>query len=298
MAEGQLEERVININRVAKVVKGGRRFSFTALVVVGDGARQGRSRLRQGEGGARRHPEGHRGGEEEPLLGAARGQRPSPIPSWASAARDGCCSSRPRPVPASSPAARRRAILEAAGVHDILAKSLGSSNGINVAHATIAGLRGLKRPDEVAALRGKTPEEVTPAGVLRAYRESRARSPLAHRGGVMAPAKSGDIVPAKRGDKRGRPEGHPGAIGDRHQAEAPGHAAAPSGWAASARRNVLPDRPDTRGMIARVPHLIRVEEVERREGPRLEAGPGLGARPPAGGSRASRARAGRPRAVA
>ena len=65
-----------------------------------------------------------------------------------------------------------RAILEAAGVHDILAKSLGSSNGINVAHATIAGLRGLKRPDEVAALRGKTPEEVTPSGVLRAYRES------------------------------------------------------------------------------------------------------------------------------
>jgi small subunit ribosomal protein S5 len=65
-----------------------------------------------------------------------------------------------------------RSILEAAGVHDILAKSLGSSNGINVAQATIAGLRALKRPDEVAALRGKSPEEVTPAGVLRAYRES------------------------------------------------------------------------------------------------------------------------------
>src|SRR5436190_697652 len=103
MAEGQLEERVININRVAKVVKGGRRFSFTALVVVG---------------------------------GAAR------------------------------------AILEAAGVHDILAKSQGSSNGINVAHATVAGLKGLKRPDEVARMRGKTPEEVTPAGLLRAYRET------------------------------------------------------------------------------------------------------------------------------
>jgi len=65
-----------------------------------------------------------------------------------------------------------RAILEAAGVHDILAKSLGSSNGINVAHATIAGLRSLKRPDEVARMRGKSPEEVTPAGLLRAYRES------------------------------------------------------------------------------------------------------------------------------
>ena len=65
-----------------------------------------------------------------------------------------------------------RVILEAAGVHDILAKSLGSSNGINVAHATIAGLKGLRTPDQVAALRGKTAEEVTPVGVLRAYRET------------------------------------------------------------------------------------------------------------------------------
>ncbi len=64
-----------------------------------------------------------------------------------------------------------RAILEMAGIHDILAKSLGSSNGINVAHATIAGLKALKRPDEVARLRGLSPEEVSPAGVLRAYQE-------------------------------------------------------------------------------------------------------------------------------
>jgi small subunit ribosomal protein S5 len=59
-----------------------------------------------------------------------------------------------------------------AGIHDILAKSLGSSNSINVAQATIAGLRALKRPDEVARLRGKSPEEVTPVGVWRAYQES------------------------------------------------------------------------------------------------------------------------------
>src|SRR5262245_65284569 len=66
-----------------------------------------------------------------------------------------------------------RIILEAAGIHDVLAKSLGSSNAINVAHATIAGLKGLKSPDEVARLRGKSPEEVTPGKLLQAYRDSK-----------------------------------------------------------------------------------------------------------------------------
>ena len=63
-----------------------------------------------------------------------------------------------------------RAILEMAGIRDVLAKSLGSDNSINVAHATIAGLKALKRPDEIARLRGKSPEEVTPAGLLASYR--------------------------------------------------------------------------------------------------------------------------------
>jgi small subunit ribosomal protein S5 len=71
-----------------------------------------------------------------------------------------------------------RAILEMAGIRDILAKSLGSSNGINVAHATIAGLKGLKRPDEIAALRGKPVDEVVPAAMLRAYRERRREADL------------------------------------------------------------------------------------------------------------------------
>jgi small subunit ribosomal protein S5 len=65
-----------------------------------------------------------------------------------------------------------------AGIRDILAKSLGSSNGINVAHATIAGLKMLRRPDEVAALRGKSADEVTPGGVLRAYRERKRETEL------------------------------------------------------------------------------------------------------------------------
>ena len=71
-----------------------------------------------------------------------------------------------------------RHILEMAGIRDILAKSLGSSNGINVAHATIAGLKSLRRPDEVAALRGKSADEVTPGGVLRAYRERKRETDL------------------------------------------------------------------------------------------------------------------------
>jgi small subunit ribosomal protein S5 len=71
-----------------------------------------------------------------------------------------------------------RAILEMAGIRDILAKSLGSSNGINVAHATIAGLKGLKRPDEIATLRGKRAEDVIPRGVLQAYRERRREGDL------------------------------------------------------------------------------------------------------------------------
>jgi small subunit ribosomal protein S5 len=67
-----------------------------------------------------------------------------------------------------------RAILEAAGVHDVLAKSLGSTNAINVSRATIDGLRSLRRPEEVAALRGKSPEEVATGGMLRAYNERKA----------------------------------------------------------------------------------------------------------------------------
>ena len=76
-----------------------------------------------------------------------------------------------------------------AGIRDILAKSLGSSNGINVAHATIAGFKALRRPDEVAALRGKQADEVTPGGVLRAYRERKTRDRPLHGGHADMPAR-------------------------------------------------------------------------------------------------------------
>ncbi len=172
MAESQYEERTIKVNRVAKVVKGGRRFSFTALMVIGDG----NGRVGLGYGKAKEAGLAVQQGIDEakknmidvPLAGSTITH---PVIGHAGAGRILLKPAAPGTGVIAGGAARQ--ILEMAGVHDVVAKSLGTSNAINVAHATLAGLKSLRRPDEVARLRGKTPEEVTPAGVLRAYEERR-----------------------------------------------------------------------------------------------------------------------------
>ena len=166
-------ERVVTINRVSKVVQGGRRFSFTALVVVGDG----NGMVGVGYGKAKEVPAAIAKGVEEAKKSFFRvprvgGTIPHPVQGEAAA---GVVLLRPAAagtgVIAGGPV---RAVLECAGVHDVLSKSLGSSNTINIVHATVAALRQLEEPSAVAARRGLTLEEVAPKGLLRAQEAAKA----------------------------------------------------------------------------------------------------------------------------
>lgn len=170
--KNQYMERVVTINRVAKVVKGGRRFSFTALVVVGDGD----GMVGVGYGKAKEVPAAIAKGVEEAKKNFFRVPRihttiPHPVQGEDAA---GVVFLRPAApgtgVIAGGPV---RAVLEAAGIHDILTKSLGSANAINIVRATVAALKGLEQPEAVAARRGLPLEDVAPAVMLRAQAEGR-----------------------------------------------------------------------------------------------------------------------------
>src|ERR1035437_3660123 len=160
-------ERVVTINRVAKVVQGGRRFSFTALVIVGDG----NGMVGVGYGKAKEVPAAIAKGVEEAKksffkVPRIQGTIPHPIQGEAAA---GVVFLRPAApgtgVIAGGPV---RAGLECAGIHAGLTKSLGSDNAINVVHATVAALRALELPQAVAARRRLPVEDVAPAALLRA----------------------------------------------------------------------------------------------------------------------------------
>jgi small subunit ribosomal protein S5 len=166
-------ERLVTINRVAKVVKGGRRFSFTALMIVGDGD----GLVGVGYGKAKEVPAAIAKGVEEakknffrvPRIGGTIVHR---VQGEAAA---GVVMLRPATpgtgVIAGGPV---RAVLECAGIHDVLSKSLGSSNQINIVHATIEALRQLEEPAAVAARRGLPMDEVVPGPLLRSIQKAGA----------------------------------------------------------------------------------------------------------------------------
>ena len=152
----ELKEKVIHINRVAKVVKGGRRFSFSALVVVGDGDGHVGVGLGKANEVPRRSARAiERGARSLVTVPLVDGHDPARRAS-ATSAPARCCCVRRRAGTGVIAGGGVRAVVESAGIHNVLTKCLGSNNPHNMVQATIAALAQLREPEQVAALRGKT----------------------------------------------------------------------------------------------------------------------------------------------
>ena len=157
--DGDLQESLVQVNRVSKVVKGGRIFSFTALTVVGDGA----GRVGFGRGKAREVPAAIQKAMEAARRNMITVELDGTTLQYAIKARHGASKVYLQPASEGTgviAGGAMRAVFEMAGVHNVLAKCYGSTNPVNVVRATFNGLKAMNSPEEIAAKRGKTVEEI------------------------------------------------------------------------------------------------------------------------------------------
>ncbi len=219
----ELKERVVEINRVAKVVKGGRRFSFTALVVIGDEV----DRVGVGYGKAREVPLAITKAVDDAKKNLFQVPKHGTTITHEVLGRFDAARVFLRPASEGTGVIAGggvRAVLELAGIRDVLAKSLGTTNPINMAKATMEGLRSLRRPEEVARARGKTISEILPVGSRLA--EEPGDSVAISGGGVVLGEQDvpGDGAPVTTGvaeeDPASTNVAPPGAVGGEKTAAA------------------------------------------------------------------------------